>query len=73
VYGYHVALIYWAFEAIPLLGKEFAEYVGVKTPRMLSWTSSHVPTSPALSKLLNQKNVSTLKLFINLFDICFVI
>ena len=72
VYGYHIALIYWAFEAIPMLGQQYAEYIGAKVPRMLSWTSSNVPMSQALADLFKQKNVSVPVLLLFIFVLHFL-
>ncbi|PON65886.1 Ulp1 protease family, C-terminal catalytic domain containing protein [Parasponia andersonii] len=35
---------YWAYEAIPKLTGAFSENLGIKFPRMLSWTSNKTPS-----------------------------
>ena len=42
IYGYTVALQYWAYEAIMQLGSKYATNLGIKAPRMISWTSNQV-------------------------------
>ncbi|PON76847.1 hypothetical protein PanWU01x14_031670 [Parasponia andersonii] len=44
VYGFSIALQYWAYEAIPKLTGAFCENLGIKFPRMLSWTSNKIPS-----------------------------
>ena len=61
IYGFHSALIYWAFEAIPMLANMCARNIGTKFPRMLSWSTTNLPTSQQLSQLFKRKNVSLLK------------
>ena len=58
VYGYAMALQYWAYEALPNVGILAAEKVGTFFPRMLSWKSNKTPTTKQLSSLLTRKNVS---------------
>ncbi|PON76892.1 hypothetical protein PanWU01x14_032120 [Parasponia andersonii] len=44
VYGFSIALQYWAFEAIPKLTGAFSENLGIKFPKILSWTSNKTPS-----------------------------
>ncbi|PON38056.1 hypothetical protein PanWU01x14_315580, partial [Parasponia andersonii] len=44
VYGFSIALQYWAYEAIPKLTGTFSENLGIKFPRVLSWTSNKIPS-----------------------------
>ena len=55
IYGYAIALQYWAYEAIVQLGSKYATSLGVKTPRMLSWTSNQVIIARDLAKDLKRK------------------
>ncbi|PON75164.1 Ulp1 protease family, C-terminal catalytic domain containing protein [Parasponia andersonii] len=43
VYGFSIALHYCAYEAIPKLTGAFSENLGIKFPRILSWTSNKIP------------------------------
>ena len=58
VYGYTIALQYWAYEAIVQLGSKYATNLGVKAPRMLSWTLTQVLQVRDLAEDLKRKNVS---------------
>ena len=58
VYGYALALQYWAFEAIPTIGALCSEYKGRLFPRMLSWELQTALVSKEINYLLNKKNVS---------------
>ena len=42
VYGYAIALQYWAYEVIVQFGSKYATSLGVKTLGMLTWTSNQV-------------------------------
>ncbi|PON37531.1 Ulp1 protease family, C-terminal catalytic domain containing protein [Parasponia andersonii] len=42
VYGFSISLQYWAYEAIPKFTGVFSENLGIKFPRMLSWTSNKI-------------------------------
>ncbi|PON56170.1 hypothetical protein PanWU01x14_183790 [Parasponia andersonii] len=44
VYGFSIALQYWAYEAIPKLTGAFSENLSIKFPRMMSWTSNKTPS-----------------------------
>ena len=48
IYGFFLALQYWAFEVVERVGSKFATYHGLKSPRMLSWSSNKVPSAKKL-------------------------
>ena len=58
VYGYVIALQYWAYEAIVQLGSKYATSLSVKTPKMLIWTSNQVIFARDLAEDLKRKKVS---------------
>ena len=58
VYGYAITLQYWAYEAIVQLGSKYATYLGVKTPRMLSWTLNQFILTRDLGEDLKRKKVN---------------
>ena len=59
VYGYVVALQYWAYEAIVQLGSKYATNFGIKVPRILSWTSNQVLQARDVVVDLKKKKVSS--------------
>ena len=61
VYGYAIALQYWAYKVIVQLGSKYATCLGVKTPRMLSWTSNLMIQKDNLAEDLKRKKVSIFK------------
>ena len=58
VYGYVIILQYQAYEAIVQLGSKYTASLGVKTPRMLTWTSNQVTLVKDLAEDLKRKKVS---------------
>ena len=58
VYGYTVALQYWAYEAIVQVDSKNATNLVVKAPIMLSWTSNQVLQVRDLAEDLKRKKVS---------------
>lgn len=58
VYGFSIALQYWAYEAIPKLTGAFCENFGIKFPRMLSWTSNKTPSVKDCIDVFKIKKVS---------------
>ena len=61
MYGYAIVFQYWAYEAIVQLGLKYATSLGVKTPRMLSWTLNVMIQKDNLVEDLKRKNVTTYK------------
>ena len=55
VYGYAIALQYWAYEAIVQLGSKYATSLSVKSPGMLTWTSNQVLQARDLAEDLKRK------------------
>ena len=51
------AVQYWAFEAIPEIGQQFGNNIGVRVPRMLSWSSVRVVTRKDVEKVFLKKTV----------------
>ncbi|PON75925.1 hypothetical protein PanWU01x14_038760 [Parasponia andersonii] len=60
VYGFGVALQYWAYEAVLALGTVYATYLSVKFSRMLCWTSNKIPSTSNGGEILNRKKVNVL-------------
>ena len=58
IYRYAITLQYWAYEAIAQLGSKYATSIGVKTPRMLTWTSNQVIFARDLAEDLKRKKIS---------------
>ena len=58
VYGYAITLQYWAYKEIVQLGSKYVTLLGVKTPRMLSWTSNQMIQAKDLVEDLKRKKVS---------------
>ena len=59
-YGFAPALQYWAYEAIPDIGRKFGLRVGNRVPRMLSWSSKTdmIPTKANLAPMFASRKVS---------------
>ncbi|PON72482.1 hypothetical protein PanWU01x14_065170 [Parasponia andersonii] len=53
-----IALQYWASEAIPKLTGAFSGNLGIKFPRMLSWTSNKTPSMMDCIDVFKIKKVS---------------
>ena len=60
VYGYALTLQYWAYEAIVQVGFKYATSLGVKTPRMLCWTSTQMIKKDDLAADLKRKKVDVM-------------
>ncbi|PON59636.1 LOW QUALITY PROTEIN: hypothetical protein PanWU01x14_158480 [Parasponia andersonii] len=58
VYGFSIALQYWAYEAIPKLTGAFSENLGIKFSRILSWTSNKTPSMMDCIDVFKIKKVS---------------
>ena len=58
IYGYAIALQYWAYEAIVQLGSKYATSLGVKILKMLTWISNQVILARGLAEDLKRKKVS---------------
>ena len=59
-YGFSPALQYWAYEAIPDIGRKFGLKVGNRVPRMLHWSSKTdiIPTKANLAPMFASRKVS---------------
>ena len=60
VYGYPLALQYWAFEAIPKIGAIICDQKQRLFPRMLSWEWKRKPSTNEIAEIFRRKNVSSL-------------
>ncbi|PON34332.1 hypothetical protein PanWU01x14_345140 [Parasponia andersonii] len=58
VYEFSIALQYWVYEAISKLTGAFCENLGIKFPRMLSWTSNKISSIMDCIDVFKIKKVS---------------
>ena len=59
VYGFPLALQYWAFEAIPKVGAITCAQKQRFFPRMLSWEWKRKPSTDEVAEIFKRKNVSS--------------